>query len=309
LEGNVVRIWIFSVSILLFLGLPLQAASTLSGSSLNYQPATSDRASALLQKIRKQALSGNLSTEDILKAAEQIRDVQAQPSITDSNPAVPALDYQRPGSNLHIPVLDSVSLLGASGQSKLTAILNSLPANHLALVKDITVEPPTGDPVRGQLLLRTDGQHVTLYGASDLQEAAVQGVAALVYDSLRGTPQGAEWQKYGSFPEFAQTYQAWVDDSQNALKEASQSETSTAALSRTFFIASLFSDNSLSHITTYTPAPKELPWQIQQGHYGFGSVTFDVYQNQIIHLAQNGARLTASAADIPSQWTRQGMGD
>lgn len=309
---------VLEISVLALIGMPLQAASTLTGSSLNYQPLSSDSADAPLQEIRTRALSGNLTADDILKAAEQIRSVQQNTdsssvptatAIPSTKRAAPPPVYSRAGSDLQIPIDDSASPLGATGRTELFKVLNGLPLNHLQLVKQFQIAAPVTDPLQGQLVVRTEGSNIILYGTSDLEEGAIDGVAAVLYDSMRGTPLGAEWQTHGDFSDFVQTYQAWVENTQQAFDEAKQSENSSEDLSQLFFIASLFTDNTMNQITTYNPAPQNVALQIQQDHYGFGPYTFEIYQNQIVHLAHNGVPLTASAADIPSVWTRQGLGN
>jgi hypothetical protein len=309
---------------LLLVGWPLHAALILSGSSLDYQPLTSGRADASLQEIRSRALSGNLTTDDILKAAEQIRAVQVNTNTADASapvvtpsaePATPAPTsssvsvYNRAGTDLQIPVDDSASPLGALGRVELSQALDRLPLRHLFLVNKIQVAAPVNDPARGQLVVRTEGNNITLYGTSDLDDAATQGVAAVAYESMRGSPLEAEWQTHGDFADFVQTYQAWVENTQGAFDQAKESDQSSAELSKVFFVASLFSDDSSNRITTYDPSPKAVAWQVQGDHYGFGPYTFDVYHNQIVHLAQNGVPLSASAADIPSLWNLQGLGN
>jgi hypothetical protein len=313
-----VRAAFLGISIIAFVGLPLQAASTLTGSSLNYQPVSSSLADASLQDIRSRALSGNLTADDILKAAEQIRAVQQNTDSTSAPAvavtptpvaAVPPPVYRCADSNVQIPIDDSAYPLGSSARSQLYQQLNRLPARQLSLVKNITVAAPVSDPALGQQIVSTEGNSMTLYGTSNLNEAATEGVGAVVYDSLQGSPQGAEWQTHGDFSDFVQTYKAWVENTQGAFDEAKQSENSSEDLSQLFFIASLFTDESTNRITTYNPTPQDVAWQVQEDHYGFGPYTFDVYHNQIVHLAQNGVPLTASAADIPSVWTRQGLGN
>jgi len=317
-EGAVVRSFLVGTFLFIVGVVPLQAASTFSGNPLNYQPVSLQRADAALQDIRSRSLNGNLTDDDILKAAEQIKAVRqnadaspvASPSVAEAVPAeAPSSGYMRVGTDLQIPVDDTASPLNGSQRSQLNQTLDRLPLRQLFLIQQIQVSAPVTDPDRGQLVVQTQGSRLTIYGTQNIAQGVTEGAAAIVYESLRGTPMETEWQTHGDFAEFVQTYADWVNNTEQAFAAVKGSEQPTEDLSKLFFVASLFTDNSLNRTTTYDPAPKDEAWQVQDNSYAFGPIAFQVYHNQIVHSTDRGVLLTASAATIPSLWTRQGLGN
>jgi hypothetical protein len=181
---------------------------------------------------------------------------------------------------------------------------------HLMTVQDIRILPPASDPDKGSLEVQTTGSRVAIYGASDIQEAAREGVASVVYESMHGSPLGQEWGKYGDYTDFVQAYDAWTENTQQAFESARQPGQPPDELSKLFFVASLFGDPNSDQVMVYDPAPHTVAWQVQDGgHYGFGPYSFDIYHNQIIHVAYGGSSASSSAADIPTLWARQGLGN
>jgi len=307
------------VVILLFPGRPLYAASTWTGNPTNYQPVTANNAVSALDDIRSRALSGQLTEDDIVRASALIKSVRENttapaPDITAPPPvllapvsAVP-LVYGQPNSGLQIPIDDSANPLGPSARKQLVQTLNSFPLKDLRLVKGIQIAPGVSDPDLGSLFMQTKGGNIALYGQADIPEALEDGVAAVVYDSLRGSPQQAEWNALGDFGDFVQSFTAWMDDTTAAFEAAEDSE-SPADLSKVFFMANLFTDDSTARTLIYNPTGTAVPWQVHDQHFGFGPYSFDVSDNQIVHLAYNGESLGTAAATIPSQWFNQGLGN
>ena len=301
----------------------VQAASTWSGDPLAYRQVTISRADTSLQEIRSRALSGQLTTDDVLRAAAQIKAVQenapAVPAADHPAPAVPSSpipgpepsSYTRAETDFQLPINDAGYPLSSSRRAQLDRILDRFPLRHLSVISEIRILPPASDPQLGQFLVRTDGQRMTLYGAADLKEAATEGIALLVYESMRGSPLEKEWGRYGDMTDFIQTYSAWMDNTRQAFEDAQQPGQPAGELSKLFFVAPLFDDSTGDKITVYDPAPQEVALQAQEeGHYGFGPYSFDIYHNRIVHLAMGGVSSTASAAaDIPALWAQQGLGN
>ena len=171
--------------------------------------------------------------------------------------------YTRSGIDFQLPINDQSYPLSFSQLAQVEQVLNQVPLKHLSQVQNIQISPPVNDPDRGQLLVRTQGNSLSIYGLTDLQTAAREGIASIVYDSMSGSPLGNEWQKYGDYGDFVQTYDDWMQNTEQAFENAKESANPSAELSKLFFMASLFGDPSSDQITVYDPAPHNVAWMVE----------------------------------------------
>lgn len=294
----------------------IQAASTLSGNPAEYRPVSTGALDTTIETLRSRALAGQLTPDDVLRAAAQIKAVQENARDVTAPQPVPRqplvsgqpLVYSRAGTILQIPVDDSSKLLSLNQSKQLVQTLNQFPMRFLKSVQAITIQPPVANSNLGRLQVQTQGGTIALYDPSNLQEGLKEGVAALAYDRLKGSAFASEWAAQGDFSDFVQSFVDWTTNTKGAFQQAEQSG-SAKEMDKLLLIASLFSDPDSARSVIYDPNAKQVAWQVQENHYGFGPFSFDVFHNEITNLAYKGVSLGNSKATIPTQWAAQGLGN